>query len=139
MTFYPHSADNEHVGFVVYPPLNAVPDFSTRKNWGIIYAKKSSFLRHHLETLKIISQFFDLHGNLADIEKTGEIDFEGVKIFNHGWQDPDDYEKLLHTAKIMVGLRFPYEGPTPIEAISNGLIFINPQFLQTKGRRPENK
>ena len=139
LTFYPHSADNEHAGFVIYPPSTPPPLFSERKKWALIYAKKSSFIRGHAETLKTIGKFFDLHATLADLEETGDLEIHGVKLFNHGWQEPNDYQTLLHTAKVMVGLGFPYEGPTPIEAISNGLFFLNPKFMPTKGRRPENK
>ncbi|VDQ11366.1 unnamed protein product [Trichobilharzia regenti] len=29
---------------------------------------------------------------------------------------------------------FPYEGPAPLEAISNGIIFLNPRFNPPHGR-----
>ena len=34
---------------------------------------------------------------------------------------------------------FPYEGPTPLEAIANGMTFINPKFEPPLGRRFSDK
>ncbi|VDP56618.1 unnamed protein product [Schistosoma curassoni] len=39
-----------------------------------------------------------------------------------------------HEKAIMIGLGFPYEGPAPLEAIANGLIFLNPRFDPPHGR-----
>ena len=34
--------------------------------------------------------------------------------------------------QVFVGLGFPYEGPAPLEAISQGCVFLNPRFIPPK-------
>jgi len=109
MTFYPHSVDNTHAGFVVYPPP-ASPSNLERKNWALIYAKKANFIQNHENILKIISEDFELHGTIADEPEEIVTIGTSIKIHNHGWLNTNDYIHLMQSSKIMIGLGFPYEG-----------------------------
>lgn len=141
MTFYPHSVDNSHAGFVVYPPV-VINNNIERKNWALIYSKKASFLKGHEEFLKIVSEKFDLHATIADLadETAGGLIMIGSNmIYNHGWLATNEYSNLMMSAKVMIGLGFPYEGPSPLEAIANGMIFLNPLFPTPRGRTVNDK
>jgi mannosyl alpha-1,6-glycoprotein beta-1,6-N-acetyl-glucosaminyltransferase isozyme B len=55
MTFYPHSPDNFHAGFVVYKNESEELDIFERRNTALIYAKKKAFLAGNEIFLKIVS------------------------------------------------------------------------------------
>ena len=136
MTFYPHTADNSHAGFVVYP---SPPSNSVRQNWALIYAKKAAFLSGNEQFLRLVSESFEIHATIADLNQTGRVLIGQTTIINHGWMEPDKYTELIHQCKIMLGMGFPYEGPTPLEAIANGLVFVNPKFNPPRGRKLTDK
>ena len=46
---------------------------------------------------------------------------------------------MLEGAKLFVGLGFPFEGPSPIEALQAGCHFINPIWEPPVGRHLEGK
>ena len=37
------------------------------------------------------------------------------------------FENLLYFWQVFIGLGFPYEGPAPLEAISQACVFVNPK------------
>ncbi|KAL9979523.1 hypothetical protein ACROYT_G017198 [Oculina patagonica] len=55
-------------------------------------------------------------------------------VINHGIMKGGDLQRLLRRSKVFIGLGFPYEGPAPLEAISQGCVFINPKTLHTVGK-----
>jgi hypothetical protein len=57
------------------------------------------------------------------------MDFE-----NHGVLNASEFNRLLQRAKVFLGLGFPIEGPSPLEAVANGAIFIQPKFDPPKSR-----
>ncbi|OON16540.1 hypothetical protein X801_07645, partial [Opisthorchis viverrini] len=80
--------------------------------------------------LQVLSEFLELHGNVADASDAKLPSF----VRNHNRSYGQDYLSLLTSSQIMIGLGFPYEGPAPLEAIANGLVFLNPRFTPPRGR-----
>ena len=39
---------------------------------------------------------------------------------------------LILSSQVFIGLGFPYEGPAPIEAITQGCVFLNPKVVLNK-------
>lgn len=53
-------------------------------------------------------------------------------IINHGPLPQNDFYKLLRKSQVYIGLGWPYEGPAALEAIANGVTFLNPKFSPPK-------
>ncbi|KAH8850059.1 Alpha-1,6-mannosylglycoprotein 6-beta-N-acetylglucosaminyltransferase B [Schistosoma japonicum] len=125
-TFFPHTPDNTFLGFVteILPPQNKSSEPNLSKPIALVYGKESYFWVNKTNYLKIFSDYFELHGNVIN---KGTVDLPSF-VHIHQLQYGQPYLKLLLSSHVMIGLGFPYEGPAPLEAIANGLIFLNPRF-----------
>ena len=143
MTYYPHTIDNSFAGFVIYPSNSTPTRSKLRKNLALIYAKKSAFVKGNEDFLHAVSESFELHSTMAEFASDSTVEFNSSRgsfpVKNHGQMDPEKYIQFLGQFKIMVGMGFPYEGPTPLEAMTNGIIFIQPTFIPAKGRWTNEK
>ncbi|KAG5454426.1 Alpha-1,6-mannosylglycoprotein 6-beta-N-acetylglucosaminyltransferase A [Clonorchis sinensis] len=132
-TMFPHSPDNTFLGFIVESfngsRLSNKRAFSG-KPIGLVYGKERYMWKGSDDYLQVLSEFLELHGNVADASGTKLPRF----VRNHNRSYGQDYLSLLTSSQVMVGLGFPYEGPAPLEAIANGLVFLNPRFAPPRGR-----
>nr|CAH8825813.1 unnamed protein product [Trichobilharzia regenti] len=129
-TFFPHTPDNSFMGFIseIFP-LKVKSKLPTSKPVALISGKENYMWSGKANYLKILSDYFELHGNVLDnVENLPKF----VKYHKLVYGEP--YLELLSKVHIMIGLGFPYEGPAPLEAISNGIIFLNPRFNPPHGR-----
>ena len=81
--------------------------------------------------LSKLSKEYQLHFTIAD------ADFKHTqypKAENHGHLEHRDYLKLMRSVNAVVGLGYPYEDRTGVEAISQGAFYINPKFPKPKSR-----
>ncbi|CAH8485961.1 unnamed protein product [Schistosoma bovis] len=129
-TFFPHSPDNTFLGFVTeISPFKSKSNQSLSKPIALIYGKQSYMWNNKTNYLRILSDYFELHGNVMD-----NVDKLPKFVHIHQMQYGQPYLELMSKAQILIGLGFPYEGPAPLEAIANGLIFLNPRFDPPHGR-----
>ncbi|VDP52134.1 unnamed protein product [Schistosoma mattheei] len=129
-TFFPHSPDNTFLGFVTeISPFKSKSNQSLSKPIALIYGKQSYMWNNKTNYLRILSDYFELHGNVMD-----NVDKLPKFVHIHQMQYGQPYLELMSKAQILIGLGFPYEGPAPLEAIANGLIFLNPHFDPPHGR-----
>ncbi|CAH8443061.1 unnamed protein product [Dicrocoelium dendriticum] len=125
-TLFPHSPDNTFLGFVAEqlsfpgPPIQ----LSSEKPRALIYGKQAYMWKNANAYLKVLSEFFTLQSNVADARPGDLPEF----VINHAVSYGEEYLKLLKSCRVMIGLGFPYEGPAPLEAIVNGIVFVNPRF-----------
>uniref|UniRef100_A0A3Q0KJT2 alpha-1,6-mannosyl-glycoprotein 6-beta-N-acetylglucosaminyltransferase n=1 Tax=Schistosoma mansoni TaxID=6183 RepID=A0A3Q0KJT2_SCHMA len=123
-TFFPHSPDNTFLGFVTEIfPFKSKSNQSLSRPMALVYGKESYMWKDKTNYLRILSDYFEIHGNVLDkVENLPKF------VHIHQIQYGQPYLELMSKAQIMIGLGFPYEGPAPLEAIANGLIFLNPRF-----------
>ncbi|CAH8459593.1 unnamed protein product [Schistosoma turkestanicum] len=134
-TFFPHTPDNTFLGFVteIFPFKSNTTNQSLSKPFAIVYGKEAYMWKNKTNYLRILSDYFELHGNVLDkIDKLPDF------VHIHQLQYGQPYLELLSKAQVMIGLGFPYEGPAPLEAIANGLIFLNPRFSPPHSRTTES-
>ncbi|XP_044174948.1 alpha-1,6-mannosylglycoprotein 6-beta-N-acetylglucosaminyltransferase A-like isoform X1 [Acropora millepora] len=132
MTMFPHSPDNLFLGFVVDKAVavetrTSNETLSVQKPIGLLYGKKAGYLRGRRKYIDVLSKYLEIHAtmsNTTQIDQTLIPDY----VVNHGILKGDDLQKLLRKTKVFIGLGFPYEGPAPLEAISQGCVFLNPKF-----------
>ena len=138
-TFYPHpNQSNEFLGFAAQNSRSELTsiDLETRivekkRNIAVLYGKKKSYFEGKESFINWLGNFFEIHTTITD----GAID-EGARlnITNHPELDSDGFGNLLESATIFVGMGFPFEGPSPLEALNHGCYFLNPIFDEPIGR-----
>ncbi|KRY69478.1 Alpha-1,6-mannosylglycoprotein 6-beta-N-acetylglucosaminyltransferase A [Trichinella pseudospiralis] len=130
-TFYPHSPDNSFLGFVVKRHKDVKPRVE-RKNITLLYGK-NAYWNDFTKVLDSIKDLVEIHATINPVDQHLLPSY----VVNHGVLDSDQFNLLNREAKIFLGLGFPYEGPAPLEAVANGLVFINPKFSAPKSRLNE--
>ncbi|KAF8571788.1 hypothetical protein P879_02173 [Paragonimus westermani] len=131
-TLFPHSPDNTFLGFVAEVTNTSPTSYISvsGKPLALVYGKQFYMWKDVESYLLVLNETFELHGNVVDL---GSHTLPGF-VQNHGVTYGTAYLDLLKSVQVMIGLGFPYEGPAPVEAISNGVIFINPRFQPPHGR-----
>lgn len=139
-TFYPHTEENTFLGYVVQSPDyhdHAGSTLSTKddrgilnitylkKNQVLIWGKESGFWKGSQDYLDLLSKSFQIHG-------TYDHGYDGWEVpnyvINHNIMEPGDWGKYVEESKLFIGLGFPYDGPSPLEAMARGTKYINPVF-----------
>uniref|UniRef100_A0A0V0J159 alpha-1,6-mannosyl-glycoprotein 6-beta-N-acetylglucosaminyltransferase n=1 Tax=Schistocephalus solidus TaxID=70667 RepID=A0A0V0J159_SCHSO len=132
-TMFPHTPDNSFMGFVVEQGSKTMGNLTelSRKPIALLYAKKYYMLQptEVVKLITILTEYFEVHATVADARSALPR-----TIINHGLLAGTAYMNILRSSKIFVGVGFPYEGPAPLEAIANGVIFVNPSFNPPKSR-----
>jgi len=132
-TMFPHTPDNTFLGFVIEDhqdsdnlTINTASNVgATRDNLSLIYGKADKFWKDKKKYIDVINEFTEVHGTVDASEPLENVP---NYVTNHGVLPGNQLQSLLRQAKIFVGLGFPYEGPAPLEAIANGMIFLNPKI-----------
>ncbi|OON21108.1 hypothetical protein X801_02998, partial [Opisthorchis viverrini] len=128
-----HSPDNTFLGFVVEKPpraLQRVIQPTSGKPLGLVAGKAAYMWKGLTPYLEILSEFLEIHGNVADGDSSNLPAF----VTNHKMAYGYDYLDLLNSVQVLIGLGFPYEGPAPLEAIANGIVFLNMRLKPPHGR-----
>ena len=129
-TFYPQE-DNSFIGFIIHPNSRKL----TKLNRVLVYGKKKQYFEGHEHFLKFLSTIFEVHTTITD-----DVEYAVKNGFaNHKNLSPEDFNELLSSVKVFVGLGFPYEGPSPVEALESGAYFLNPVLDPPVGRSEERK
>uniref|UniRef100_A0A1I7WIT1 alpha-1,6-mannosyl-glycoprotein 6-beta-N-acetylglucosaminyltransferase n=1 Tax=Heterorhabditis bacteriophora TaxID=37862 RepID=A0A1I7WIT1_HETBA len=109
-TFYPHTADNSFLGFVV-DTSNAKPLFERRsRNALLIYGKEQYMWKGSEKIISVLKQFTEIHATVSDATVNSTM---FTDIINHGFLDAVSVNSLLKSVKIFFGLGFPFEEFTP--------------------------
>lgn len=118
-----------------------------RENITVIYGKEAYMWANSSEILEIgkqktinslyssqitASRYTQIHATVEDYKRA--VEYAKMDFYNHGVLNAPEFNKLLRRSKVFLGLGFPVEGPSPLEAISNGVIFIQPKFDPPKSR-----
>uniref|UniRef100_A0AAF5PZW5 alpha-1,6-mannosyl-glycoprotein 6-beta-N-acetylglucosaminyltransferase n=1 Tax=Wuchereria bancrofti TaxID=6293 RepID=A0AAF5PZW5_WUCBA len=95
-----------------------------------VYGKAGYMWKNAKRLIETVRKFTEVHATVSD----NLPDFDNL-IINHGVLIGPELHALMRKAKIFLGLGFPFEGPAPLEAIANGVVFINPSFNPPKSRK----
>lgn len=139
-TMFPHTPDNSFLGFMLkfsQIPTSNVSRVLTEKPIAVLYGKEYSYINFidtNAKMLEIASKFFEIHATMS----VGLADSIPPYIINHGTIPYDELTQLLRTAKLFIGLGFPYEGPGPFDALAQGCVFLQPLYIEPQNRDNNN-
>jgi hypothetical protein len=115
-TFLGYYMDNSSV------KINREP----KKQQGVIWGKDVKHFKGNENLLMTISR----HVSLISTATAAVFRSDGVKWIGH--QTPDQWMAVLKTSKFLIGLGNPILGPSAIDAVSVGCMFLNPVLQEPK-------
>ena len=124
-TAYPVNIDNSFLGFGVLPSQNS--NNLTKGSIGLLHGKDVKHINDKISYLKFLSNHVELHATIGN-PGSGFPSF----IHNHGVMAPDDYKKLSEKVKFFIGLGDSLEGPSGIDFIARGGVYLNPKILTNR-------
>ena len=131
-TFYPQE-HNSFIGFTTNTQSNQLS--SIKDDMVVVYGKRVEYFEGHENFLKDLAQMFDVHTTITDDDGFARRN----NFINHPNLSPSGFNSLLSQAKVFIGLGFPYEGPSPVEALQSGAYFLNAKLEPPVSRSEEAK
>ena len=155
LTLYPHLSENEWTGFILYQheygindTIEMVPDepvIAPKKaddsdetdpiEWpadrpkALIQATNATQLIGYDDLLKNLADTFQLHFTISDESFKSLF---GENSVNHGFIPHWDYQELLTQMDVVVGVGFPFDDMTGMEAISRGAYYISQKYSKAR-------
>jgi hypothetical protein len=93
-----------------------------KKQQGVIWGKDPKHYRSSINMLRAIADKVQLHSTSSSAV------FNHPNIIWHGHQSHESWLKLLAESKFLIGLGDPLLGPSAIDALSMGCMYINPIY-----------
>lgn len=132
LTPYPFDGSNT--------PIHMITDqlphdkwITPRLNQAVIWAKSTNYFYEQLPMLRQVSKIIPLVGTFGIVDNNHELSFINQK----NYLNRTEFLQLLSSSRILLGVGEPLDGPTALEAISHGCIYINPIFsppIQAKSK-----
>jgi hypothetical protein len=97
-----------------------------KKQQGIIWGKDSKYLMDHVDTLRKVADSVPLYSTCSSVP------FKHDNIHFIGHQSSAQWLDLLIQSKFLIGLGDPLLGPSAIDAVSAGAVYINPIYKEAK-------
>eukprot|EP01034_Spumella_vulgaris_P033764 gene33764-41654_t len=97
-----------------------------KENLGVIWGKDGKHFKGHESLLKTVASLPDI--KLCATSTVKMFDHDSVQWMGH--QTKDSWRFLLQKSKYLIGLGNPLLGPSAIDAISNGCMFLNPIYRE---------
>jgi hypothetical protein len=114
---------NVFLGYYINETILSKYQFS-KKQQGVIWGKDPRHYTNREQLLATLSRQVQLHSTA-----TRQV-IQGSDIVWHGHQTVESWMTLLAQSKFLLGLGDPLLGPSAIDAISMGCVYINPIYSQ---------
>lgn len=104
-----------------------VNKYEEKKNQGILWGKDIKHFDGKIEIIKLIAKKTLLLSTSSD-----KMIFDNSNVIWLGHQNKKEWLHLLSQSKFLIGLGDPLLGPSAIDAISNGCMYINPIYEKSR-------
>ncbi|CAM9469783.1 unnamed protein product, partial [Pylaiella littoralis] len=98
----------------------------TRRQQGVIWGKAAESFEKSAgrQLISRLANLVELHSTVAPEDARITHD----NIVYHGHLSQEEWYRLLRESKFMIGLGLPLSGPSAVDALAAGCIYINPVF-----------
>ncbi|CAM9824588.1 unnamed protein product, partial [Heterosigma akashiwo] len=102
-----------------------------KKPQGVLWGKNAKYLKVNGKeaVIRAVADLCELHTTIP--EKDLPAGLRGALVV-HQHLDPNGWHSLLAESKFLLGLEDPLLGPSAVDAVSNGCMFINPVYSKPK-------
>jgi hypothetical protein len=112
---------NQFLGYYIDNNVFNAHKSTSKKQQGVIWGKDPNhFTRGRDKMLSQVADLVELHSTAS------RAVFRHNNVIWHGHQNKDGWMHLLAESKFLLGLGDPLLGPSAIDAISMGCVYINP-------------
>ena len=125
----PRSWSNTWLGFTMpstLPVATSAHNFDDGMLHGVLWGKSASYLRTP-SALAVIDSLSRQPNVVLHTTATG-LKLRHGNVVHHSHLAREDWLALLNAAHFLVGLGDPVLGPTAVEAVTLGCLFLNPTF-----------
>ena len=126
LTAFPTSPWNTFLGYAISPSQMPVGAAAVKKRQGVIWGKDAKHYQGRENMLRALADSCDceLHSTLG----TPLIKHPNIKY--HGHLTKEGWNGLLSTSRFMIGLGNPLVGPSAVDAVVAGAVYINPVYAK---------
>jgi hypothetical protein len=127
LTAYPLDAQNTFLGFVIEPNAQAVQDRAssvTKGTEGVVWGKKADYFKDREGMLKEVAAKAKLH----IVSKDAPLGEGAANVVYHGSLNRDGWRSLLAKSRFLIGLGNPLLGPSALDAVAAGCVYIDPVY-----------
>lgn len=111
---------NQFLGYFIDRAVYDAHRGTTKKKQGVIWGKDPNHFNRREKVLSQVADLVELHSTAS------RAVFRHNNVVWHGHQDKNGWMHLLAESKFLLGLGDPLLGPSAIDAISMGCVYINP-------------
>ncbi|CAM9378369.1 unnamed protein product, partial [Sphacelaria rigidula] len=135
LTAFPTPAERAHtfLGYRMDSSISAIPPARVqKKQQGIIWGKTLKTL-HGKATRQVIARLaeeMELHSTVS-LKDAKKMKLHQNVIF-HGMLSSQEWHQLLQESKFMIGLGHPLSGPSAVDAVARGCMYINPTYSKAQ-------
>jgi hypothetical protein len=140
LTPYPYAYGwNRFLGYVLHHGLAPALDdadalrarvaasLARKKRQGVVWGKEAKYFEGRSELLALLASTCTLHTTLGEGRGYRPGMFpEGV--INHGSLSREAWRELLAESSFLIGLGDPVSGPSALEALAEGCVYIDPTY-----------
>ncbi len=123
---YPDDFDwNTFLGFMLPERRGAV---ALKKRQGVVWGKDARYFRGNAAAaVATLASVCELHTTVSDARgfHSGLLP---AGVINHGAMEPAAWQALLRESSFVLGLGDPVSGPTALEALAAGSVYLNPRY-----------
>jgi len=124
LTAFPTSPWNTFLGYAIKPSQMPAAATLSKKRQGVIWGKDAKHYQGREGLLRALADSCDceLHSTL------GSPLVRHPNIIYHGHLSKAGWSELLSSSKFMIGLGNPLVGPSAVDAVVAGAVYINPIY-----------
>mmetsp|Transcript_11887 Transcript_11887/g.17716 ORF Transcript_11887/g.17716 Transcript_11887/m.17716 type:complete len:422 (-) Transcript_11887:63-1328(-) len=126
LTAYPVNPTNTFLGYFIEQKEDK-PLSLKKMDRGVVWGKDSKYYHNRKDMLLKMASKCEIVSTAPESALPKHPNITSI-----GHLKPEDWIELLETSKFLVGLGDPLVGPSAIDAISSGAMYINPTFKTPK-------
>ena len=140
LTAYPCESGSSFLGFVVEPNAQALADRAAgqrKRASGVVWGKRHEYLAGREAMLAALATQVQLHFVVArgDAAAAALAQAQSSQAVFHGAVNRDEWRSLLADARFLLGLGNPLLGPSAMDALAAGAMYLDPTY-DGAGTRP---
>ncbi len=113
---------NSFLGYYIAAPNVSIAGIATKESCGVIWGKDAKHFEGRVPQLQTVADSTPLYAT-----STSQV-FKHRNVHWLGHQTSSQWHKLLAKSKFLIGLGNPLLGPSALDAVSSGCVFVNPVY-----------
>ena len=98
-----------------------------KRRQGIVWGKELRYFVEHRSLIEALASECDVHVTVAARQMPGDLQLP-KNVINHGHLSREAWRALLAESSFLLGLGDPVSGPSALEALAEGCVYIDPRY-----------